>query len=309
MPAAPIVQQDAVQQGAPTSEVLKDVIASLARKQRRLFHHTWELLPDLQHMLLIGSKYTRQFQIALLRRVAWQEADRMEMASLSSATCHYALGGRAASSTEQFFYHDSQQVQNLMARLRILVWTNGCLERLCLQEFFLGDDFNSSDAGYLHSGGKQHLTKVSVTHADLEVLLQRNLSADQLRHQGRLVLFTQDINPAWFCPHQRDNGQMIGPLVALPRHLQIVLLDFRKKGWSTVNRVYVKPDLVKNAMTTKPCVDVKDTMQTALNKYMVHFRAMATDGTANRPDEHYVSLWIAAYDLENNTASRLDPER
>ena len=126
MPAAPIVQQDAVQQDAV--RVLKDVIASLARKQRRLFHHTWELLPDLQHMLLIGSKYTRQFQIALLQRVAEQEAYRMEMAAYSSRTCHFALGQRADSSMQQYFYHDSQKVQNLISRLRILVWTNGCLE-------------------------------------------------------------------------------------------------------------------------------------------------------------------------------------
>ena len=230
------------------------------------------------------------------------------MAMYSCRTCHNALGQSADSSMQEYFYHDSQIVQNLISRLRILVWTNDCLERLGMQEFFLGDDFNSSDAGYLHSGGKQHLTKVSVTHADLEVLLQRNLSADQLRHQGRLVLFTQDINPAWFCLHQRDNGQMIGPLVALPRHLQIVLLDFRKKGWSTVNRVYVKPDLVKNAMANLR-VDVRNTMQTALNMYMRHFRAMATDGTANSPYKHFVSLWVAAYDLENNSGSKLDPER
>ena len=106
--------------------------------------------------------------------------------------------------------------------------------------------------------------------------------------------------PDWFCAHHRHNGENIGPLQNLPPHLQIVLLDFAHQGWPRVNRVSVKTDLLKNAATKSSPVTVRSTVQEAIITYLTHFRQMATDGTANKPHENYISLWVGAYNLESN---------
>ena len=219
------------------------------------------------------------------------------MATYAAEYWNYALGSSSDMSHPSFFHTACPVIVHLSCRLRLLIWTSEVVQTLRANEFFLGDDFNCKDQMRLHSGGKQHLVRLSVSHAALEHLLQHRLLVDQLR-QGRIVLDARGLNPACFGLYSTQDGERIRQLTGLPPALQIVLVDFGFPDWTTVNRVYVKPDLLQRAFETD--IDIPHVLRTALMSYMRHFREMARDGV------HLVYVWVATFDFAQQKNVRFD---
>ena len=183
--------------------------------------------------------------------------------------------------------------------LWILCWTCRVLTDLGCDEFFLGDDYNAKDQVWLHSGGKQHLVCLAVPHHVLEHLLEHQLQEEQLQ-QGLIVVNVASQDPGGFraCDPQGDDLR----LVRLPHYLQIKLLDFTFRDWTTVNRVYVKPDLIKQAYKHAQALQmsIPSIFRQAMLWYMRHFREIAS------PQCHEVLIWVATFEYPQKTRTRFD---
>ena len=272
-----------------TVDALKEGMLSMVRKLQRQFRHSQADQPRLQDQLLIGTKHTRQFQIDVLLNVALREEERVQMARAAAEHLQHVFGARSAMAQASFFHTPGPTMVHLHDRLQILQWTSQVVRDLPFDEFFLGDDFNSKDQLWLHSGGKQHLVRLAVSHAALEHLLTHKLQEKQLTH-----VWSQD--PGCFRACTTQDGER--KLVGLPAYLQIQLLDFTFLDWTTVNRVYAKPDLLKQAYTGH--VDIPSTFRWALSTYMRHFREMARGGF------HEVFIWVASFDYEQQKSKKFD---